>query len=202
MELDHRQLSTIIAYATNSSDLLPTDLSAQCLNLNSTAFVFQLNNVLRGQVDIMGVENYCSVLDSCFEQNGSLKPSYVYRVCNYKEMLRYLTDTNYVDFGYISTSTNIEKAYGFFELPKAGYEPALLKIKLSQNTSTLVFDETIGTSNGNYESEVLIKRRSWFSVNMAGKMSKTRLFELVENPGIFIPEYSHYIEMDFISHLP
>lgn len=79
-------------------------------------------------------------------------------------MLRFLTDKSYIDYGYMSTSKEMETTQGFYQGINFGYSPALLRIKIPKESRVLDLDKINGFENTTYESEILIKRKARFEV--------------------------------------
>src|SRR5579862_5858667 len=160
MPLTDNQKLFLQSYVNCSVDNLNPDQTFTTINLiATTGFTFQLNASLRANLQMSGnVIRFLEELDGAFNECETDQDLIVYRVCNYREMLRYLNQNTYLDLGYMSTSKSVGVTERFYQDPSFGYEPAFIKINISAGKKVLELGDIENFDNDTYEDEVLIKR--------------------------------------------
>lgn len=197
IELENRQIQLVKAYVSSSQNELTENLRLASFELSTNHFTYQLNSILRASLETENIENLLTELDNAFTNYQTEEEFTVYRVCNYKEMLRYLESDRYFDLGYMSTSTNIENTQAFYQNLSYGYFPALLRINIPIGTNVLLLDNIDNFENNTYESEVLIKRKAIFDV-VSNTRIETRDYEdWISRENIEEHQFINYIEMNF-----
>lgn len=165
ININPEQITAIKAYVSSSTDSFIEEEKIETFDLPSNSFTFQLNAILRANLNLSPkVNKYLSTLDSAFLNQQTGDEQTVYRGCNYQEMLRYLMNGHYLDLGYMSSSKSTDGTERFFETQKIGYKPAFLKIHIPPQSNVLDLEMINDFDNSTYEGEILFKRKSYFEV--------------------------------------
>ena len=202
IRLQINQKSAVEAYLLSSIEEFSKLSKNEHIILNKSGFSFQLNGALRaGLLLNQGSNEFCKMLDSAFNSYTTSENITVYRVCNYKEMLRYIENNKYFDLGYMSTSKSTQPILRFFENPKIGYSPAFLTISIPAGSNILILDYIEDLDNTTYEEEILIKRNSMFEIISRDEIESK---EIEEHIGAEICDMYNKItriELKFLTYL-
>lgn len=202
MNITADQIKAIQAYVDCSVDGLIDFETTKALNLSTTGFSFQLNGILRANLLLTPEINlYLTQIDSAFDNHSITESLTVYRVCNYQEMIRYLTNDKYFDFGYMSTSKVAETTQQFYQGPNLGYLPAFIKFEIPPTSKVLDLENINGYDNTTYEGEVLIKRKSQFDVICNEEVETTdNLLEIIGRQTQVDFKTMRFLELKFIKY--
>lgn len=202
IELQPSQLRAIKSYVQSSSEILSIEEKIEEIELSTQGFTFQLNGILRANLQLVkNSKTLVECLDTCFAENRINQDLVVYRVCNYREMLKTFRDGRYIDYGYMSTSKNISDTQKFYQDPSFDYEPAFLTISIPTGSEVLDVDIIKDFDNNTYEGEILFKRQSLFSVNINTELPTTDLSEIMGRENILKFNSLRIIELNFERYL-
>lgn len=196
IELSDEQKNSVEAYVRSNTENIDS------INLPVRGFTFQLNTLLRANLDLGNQMNqFINSLDSAFANSSIQENITVYRVCNYLEMIRYIQGTNFVDFGYMSTARGIGTTHRFYQQPAYGYYPAFITINIPANSNVLDLDRIAGFDNTTYESEILIKRKSLFEITTNQIVATETLLETIGMEAQCDFQEIRVLEMNFIRYI-
>jgi len=202
IELQPSQLRAIKSYVQSSSEILSKEEKIEEIEVSTQGFTFQLNGILRANLKLVKNSNtLVECLDTCFAENRTDKDLLVYRVCNYREMLKTLREDKYIDYGYMSTSKNIGDTQKFYQDPYFEYEPAFLTISIPKGSEVLDVDNIIDFDNNTYEGEILFKRKSLFTVKINTELPTATLGEIMGRETILKFNFLRVIELSFDRYL-
>ena len=100
----------------------------------------------------------CKLLEANFEPIGN--DITLYRGCNYLELSQNPLNEKIYNKGFISCSSRKYIASKFIEERTNIYEPALLGIKVNQNTNLINVEAIFNKDAGNHEEEYIIRKRA------------------------------------------
>lgn len=202
IELTTSQLRAIKSYVLSSTEHLIVEEKILNLEVSTIAFTFQLNGILRANLQLAkNTQVFIDQLDSSFNHHHISEKKIVYRVCNYQEMLKTLTECKYLDYGYMSSSENINDTQKFYQNPTFGYLPALLTIHIPQGAEVLDLNNIKDFDNNTYEHEILFKRNSLFNVVKNQLVATATLEEIVGKETKSSFESIRVIELNFERYL-
>lgn len=202
IKLQPSQLRAIKSYVQSSPEMLSLEEKIEEIQASTQGFTFQLNGILRANLQL--VKNSKALverLDTCFAENRIKKDLVVYRVCNYREMLKTLRGNKYVDNGYMSTSKNITDTQKFYQNPSYEYEPAFLTISIPEGSEVLDLEDIKGFDNDTSEGEILFRRKSLFTVKINAELPTADQYEIMGRENISKFELYRVIELAFDRYL-
>jgi len=198
-KISDAQIRKVEAYINNSQDALTASERVDNLHVPAMHFTVEINNLLRANITPTNAIPFLQELDAAFVDKTNTDQT-VYRCFNYLEMVRYINDGTYIDFGYMSTSRKKETAITFAYKPQLGYSPAFLKIKIPAGSNVLDLNLIEGLDNTTYEQEVLIKRGSKFKITN-NELMEDRFQKYLFRSSPYL-EKVQMIELDFEGYLP
>ncbi len=201
INLNPNQNQAVQSYVRSSPSFLTRSNENEVFELSTIGFTYQLNSILRANLEFRNIGPYLRELDSAFNENITTEPITVYRACNYQEMLRYISTHSYVDLGYMSTSKNIESTHGFLQQPMLGSFPAFITITIPAGSNVLEVDEIIDFDNTTYENEVLIKRKSRFNIIQNELVTTNGLEDLIGRENVENFDTIRVLNMEFAGYI-
>lgn len=202
IELQPSQLRAVKSYVQSSPEMLSIEEKIEEIQASAQGFTFQLNGILRANLQLVkNSKTLVECLDTCFAGNRINTDLIVYRVCNYREMLKTLRGDNYIDIGYMSTSKNISDTQKFYQNPSFDYEPAFLTINIPAGSEVLNVDDIKDFDNSTYEGEILFRRKSLFTVKINTELPTADQSEIMGRQTILKFKSFRVIELKFDRYL-
>ena len=202
IELQPAQLRAIKSYVLSSQDHLLPDESMANIEVSTTGLTFSLNGILRAQLQLTNNSKaLVDRIDECFTDHKIGEEQIVYRVCNYREMMKTLRDNNYIDYGYMSTSKNIDDTQRFYQNASFVYQPAFITITIPFDSEVIDLECIDGFENDTYEGEILFKREALFTVLTDIELPTRGLEDIMGREMTTLHDTLRVLELQFVRYL-